>query len=246
MNSSISIIKDGKCEIYPLKGTDLLEFIQTDAFPRSFLLSFSRLMPDWIDLNIDKNNNLFDISNQIVSIGRPPSHGPGSCEEIPLPFSGKVFFKPAIAFQATLNGETKAFGANEKACFAIDMCKNTAFIAFSSEAKNKFQQLKILQDMKSNGWNFQVSSFGIGKHVTKDAKDNNFNMWLKGKTLFDLKDSILSIKGNISGDTAIKSKNLQEVSYGKNIRKMLIRIFKIIVDHRVTINLLKIRTRRIS
>lgn len=211
INSSILIEKNGKCEVFPLSGGNVMEFVQTDAFPKAMLASLSRLMPKWIHLNTDKNNNLFDVSNLLVSIGKPPSHGPGSCENLPeSSYPNTIYYKPSVTFEAQLNSENKKFDSNESACFAVDVCKSMAFVDFSQKARKSFGEMTTIQNMKESGWDFGIASFGIRKQEFRGK--GHYDLWIKGVHQVYLKSSHLNVGMNLTGEVTATPECLDEVS----------------------------------
>ena len=211
MNSSIWIKKNGKCEVFTLSSNNLLEFIQTDAFPKTMLATLSQLMPKWIQLNTDKNNNLFDLSNVMVKVGKPPSNGIGSCENIAESSSkSTMYYKPSVAFDVHLNGDTRKFGTHDTTCFAVDVCKDIVFMDFSQKARKSFGQITTIKNMKAAGWDLSVSSFGLGRQGF--GGQNYHNLWLKGDHQVYLKNSRLIVGMNLTGEITAGLECLDDVS----------------------------------
>lgn len=199
----LSFSRDGKCHSIPMKKDYLFEFIQNDAMPRSIFRSLSSVLPPWIQLQLDQSNDVFDVTNLMVSVGKPISDGSGMCEHLPTSPSS-VFFKPSIAFNTKIGDETKAFKSKERVCLALDVCQSKTFVDLSPEAQQKFHQMAVFRDMNKAGWNFSISSLGIQDPSAK-TKDSPFDVWMKAKTHVRIAGNQVKVAFNISGNILIKS-----------------------------------------
>lgn len=201
--SVLSFVRNGKCYSTSMRKEYLLELIQHDAFPGSIFRSLSNAMPTWMQLQLDQRNNVFDVTNLMVSVGKPISDGSGMCEQLPTS-SSSVFFKPSIHFNTKIGDETKMFTPKDRVCLALDVCQSKAFVDLSSEARHKFHQMRIFRDMSTAGWNFSISSLGIQDPSAK-TQDSPFDVWMKAKTRVLIEGPKVKIGFYISGDILLKS-----------------------------------------
>lgn len=215
MNSTIFINRDGKCKVQSMSSFHVIELVQTDAFPNTMINSLSSLMPKWIQFNVDKNNELFDVSNLMVSLGKPPSYGPGSCERLPLTYSvNSVFYKPSISFNIQIDGEQTQFGSSESTCFAMDVCKNKLFTDFSLKARKRFHQIRTIQDMKNAGWDFHVSRLGLRRNELMGlSQSNDFDIWMDGNSQIVLNKPLFSVGLNLTGKITASSTCYDKVKH---------------------------------
>ncbi|XP_031549075.1 uncharacterized protein LOC116286652 [Actinia tenebrosa] len=201
--SDLSFVRDGKCHSTPMKKNYLFEFIQNDALPKNIFKSLSSVLPQWIELQLDQSNDVFDVTNLMVSVGKPMSDGSGMCEQLPISPSS-IFFEPSIAFTTKIGDDTKAFKSKERVCLALDVCQSKTFVGLSSKARKKFHQIEIFRDMDKSGWNFSISSLGIQDPSAK-AKDSHFDVWMKSKTQVRISGPQVKVAFNISGNIFMKS-----------------------------------------
>lgn len=209
--ANMSFMRGEKCHSTPMKKDYLFEFIQNDALPRSIFRSLSSVLPPWMQLQLDQSNDVFDVSNLMISVGKPISDGSRMCEKLPMS-SSSIFFKPSLAFNTKIGDETKPFNSKEHVCLALDVCQNKTLVDLSSQARKKFQQMKIFRDMKRAGWSFKVSSFGMQSQSTDNAvgKDN-FDIWMNCQTKVRMTGPRVAVHLNNTGEIFTKSDCPQEV-----------------------------------
>ena len=208
--TDLSFVRDGKCHPTPMKKDYLFEFIQNDAMPRSIFKSLSSILPPWIQFQIDQSNDVFDVTNLMVSVGKPISDGSGMCEKLPIS-SSSIFFKPSIAFHSKIGDETKAFKSKDRVCLALDVCQKKAFVDLSSTAQQKFHQMKVLRDLSEAGWDFDIASLGF-QDPSARTKESDFDVWMKTKAQVRIAGPQMKVAFNISGNILIKSECPSKVS----------------------------------
>lgn len=213
-----------------LNSDNLLELMKDDALVSSFLRTFSRVAPQWINLVVSRENEVFDLQNIVVNLSQTPLHDVKPCSGFPLsPLSTIAYFRPAANYEVRVGQDKASLFAEGSTCFATDVCKQSMFIKISKRSANKLKDtLSVIRDMKDKGVDLRFDSVGLlkspetfdntegafwnGTHFEK-ASPFRYNMWLKGDVTWKMRiPAKLDVTLHIMGESFIHYDKMEDVS----------------------------------
>ena len=226
--SSAGQTSNEMCSFQP-SAEALIELIQEDAFPKSFMRYLTDKLPLWIRLIVTDDNNLFAAENIRADLIQTASTQSDylNCKLPPLSIStAMVTYRPKVTF--TICAGSKQISLSSKGCcFATDPCGSAVFLALSKKAGEEISKMPVLKDLTDNGWGVLLSSFGFTapkKHqsltsslpsdpMSEHFSDFHYNMWWKGTTNISLKNtSDFKINMKMSGQVFSFAEDLNSVS----------------------------------
>ncbi len=221
--------RNKKCYSKTANTKNLLELIENDAFPSSFLQALSGMAPEWLTLAVSETNEYFDIENIAVNI--TSDHEFEHCSGFPLLGSSSLaYYRPAVNYTMRLSQNEVSLFADGRTCFAINVCKPGLFINWPKEQVEHLKStLNVFQDMEDYcGIDLTVNSIGFldveeTSHFVKGMIWNgtdlhklssfSFNAWLKGSLDWRMEiPKLLFVTFKITGETIIRSSNVDMVS----------------------------------
>ena len=217
-----------KCSNIHRTARDLIEFIQKDAFPNSFLRYFTEKLPLWLKVKVREDNDLFDIENTLAYLVQatdahtfhPICKFPNNTQ------SAVVLYRPTVNY--TISVENKQLSLSSKgSCFAVDICETGVFLTLSPKAKNKVRTMQFMKDMADGGWDLLVSSFGFTTprrynriltrvpdgHLAEEFSNFHYNLWWQGRANILLTNSSdFAVNMRMTGDVFAFAADLDAVS----------------------------------
>ena len=202
--SSASQTSNEICSLQPSAET-LIELIQEDAFPKSFMRYLTDKLPLWIRLMVKDDNNLFAAENIRADLIQTASTQSDylNCKFPPPGIStAMVTYRPRVTF--TISAGRKQISLPSKGCcFATDPCGSAVFLALSENAGKEISKMPVLKDLTDNGWGILLSSFGFtapkkyqsltnslpSDSMAEHLSDFHYNMWWEGTTNISLKNT---------------------------------------------------------
>ena len=145
--SSAGQTSNEMCSFQP-SAEALIELIQEDAFPKSFMQYLTDKLPLWIRLIVTDANNLFAAENiradLIQTAGTQSDYL--NCKLPPLSIStAMVTYRPKVTF--TICAGSKQISLSSKGCcFATDPCGSSVFLALSKKAGEEISKMPVLKD----------------------------------------------------------------------------------------------------
>ena len=217
-----------KCSGNQLTAEDLIEFIQKDALPKSFIRYFTAQLPLWLKVSVGENSDLFDIENTMASlvpttdihINHP------ICKFAINKQSVLVLYRPTVNYSIFVENEHLSL-SSKGSCFVTDICETGVFLALPQKASNKVSTMPFMQDMAGGGWELLVSAFGFTTprrynriltdmpdgHLAENFSDFTYNLWLQGSANILLgHSSYHGVKMKITGEAFAFADGLNAVS----------------------------------
>ena len=226
----IFFINGDTCTREELNSDNLLELMKDDALVSSFMRTFSRMAPQWLDIETSEINEVFDIQNIAVNLAKSSLHDVEHCSGFPLsPLSSISYFQPALNYELRVGSDEASLFAEGDTCFAADVCKQSIFVNFSKRSANKLKNtLGLIRDMKDKGVDIRVDSVGLlGSPGTYDKKEHvlwngshfeevspfSYNMWLKGDVTWKMQiPAKVVVTLSITGESFIYYNEMENVS----------------------------------
>ena len=200
---------------HQLTAGDLMELIQKDALPDSFLRHFSEQLPMWLTVRVRADNDLFDIENTFANlvqsnealIVQPSCRFPYNDQSV------VVLYRPLVSYIISVENNHLSL-SSKGSCFTSDICDSGEFLTLSQNASKKVATMQFMQDMANGGWNFLISSFGfitprryisiVGNvpdgHLAENFSDFHYNWWWQGRANINLDNSGISVNMKMSGE----------------------------------------------
>ena len=194
------------CPVLKLTGKDLLEFIQKDALPRSYMRYFTDQLPFWLRVKVIDANDLFDVGNimaNLVQTKEAHTFDP-TCKFPNSNQSMLILYRPTVIYKISVENEDFTLSSRDS-CFATDLCRQGVFLTLPQEASKNISTMHFMQDMAGGGWELLVSSFGHfptpkrcsrtldrqvpNGHLAEDFSDFRYNLWLQGSANIYLNNS---------------------------------------------------------
>jgi len=231
-----------------LTAEDLIEFIQKDALPKSFLRCFTDQLPLWMKVKVREDSSLFDIRNALASLVQSknvhtihPTHR--------FPISNRslvVLYRPSVNYNIFIENEQLSL-SSKGSCFVTGVCETAVFLGFEKKASHNISIMPFMQDMAREGWELLVSSVGfttprkyrgtlIGVpdgHLAENFSDYRYNLWLRGSANILLRNSsnrMFAVNIKMTGEAFAFADNLNAVSIS------FFSFFEFIFIHKVLIN----------
>ncbi|KAL9962843.1 hypothetical protein ACROYT_G031988 [Oculina patagonica] len=232
---SLSYQRNDKCYSKIADAKNILELIENDAFPSSFMQALSAMAPEWLTLAVSETNEYFDIQNIAVNLASDFEHCSG------FPFQGAsslAYYRPALNYTVRVAQNEVSLFADGRTCFAINVCKPGLFTKLPKEqAEHLKSTLNVFQDMKDCcGIDLTVNSIGFldieeTSHFVKGVIWNgtdlqklslfSFNAWLKGSLDWRMEiPKLLFVTFKITGETIIKSINIDTLFVDRMSQRM--------------------------
>ena len=215
------------CSDFQLPGRDLIELVQNDALPRSFLRYFKDQLPLWLKVRVSENSNLFDIENTLVNlvqttdahITHPFCKFPDNIQSV------VVLYRPTVNYSISVENNQLSL-SSKGSCFATDICESGVFLTLSHGASRKLATLQFMQDMANKGWELSVYSLSFTTprrynrivssvpdgHLAEDFSDFHYNWWWKGSAKIHLSDSGYAVNLKMTGEAFSFATDLNAVS----------------------------------
>ena len=215
------------CYTIGLRGEDLIEIIQKDAFSKSFLRFLTDQLPLWLRFRVREESNLFDIGNiQSNLFLTTDAHLTYPICKFPVYIqTALVLYHPTMNFNISVENNHLSL-SSKGSCFAADICEPGVFLTLSQQARKKFATMQFMQDLTLGGWELLVSSFGFttprrynrslssvpNGHLVENFSDFYYNLWWQGSANIDLSNEDQAVNMKMSGETFAFADNLDAVS----------------------------------
>ena len=208
----------------------LIEFIQKDAFPKSFFRYFTNQLPLWLKITVTEESNLFDIHNTLASLAqtREAQNFHPICK---FPISNQsvvVLYRPTLNFNIFIENEQLSL-SSKGSCFVTHICETGVFLSLPQKASNKVSRMLVMQDLAGGGWELLVSAFGFTTprrystnlvgvpdgHLAEDFSDFRYNLWLHGSANILLRNSsnqMFAVNIKMTGEAFAFADDLNAVS----------------------------------
>ena len=193
------------CSPFQLTAEALIEFIQEDALPKSFMRYFTTQLPLWINVMVRENNKLFDVENAMVYLVNSTDK---QCTYRNCKFpstvspSALLAYRPIISYNISVENEKLSLSSKGN-CFLVDICRNGVFLTLSDEASKEISSMPFIKDMANGGWDLLFSSFGFtsprrfnsiansvpGDPLAEHFSNFHYNMWWQGRADILLRNS---------------------------------------------------------
>ena len=235
MEQVVRQIRDQKpsargCPGNQLKAGDLIEFIQKDALPKSFLRYFTDQLPLWLKVKVREDSALFDIQNALANLVQSKDiqtiHA--TCK---FPISNQslvVLYRPSVHYNIFIENEQLSL-SSKGSCFVTDICETAAFLRFSLNVSHNISTMPFMQDMAGEGWELLVSSVGFmtprkyrgilngvpDGHLAENFSDYHYNLWLHGSAnvlLRNSSDHMFALNMKMTGEAFAFVDDLNAVS----------------------------------
>ena len=218
-----------ECSPFQSTGETLMEFIQQDAFPKSFLQYFSRQLPLWLKLAAEEDSYVFATENILASLIQTtgPRYVHPSCEFLLTGTnSTAVIYRPKVNYSISVQNE-QLFLSSKDCCFATDLCHGGVFLTLSEIANKEIATMPFVKEMLDGRWKLVLSSLGFTprrKYSTIVNRlpvgplagyfsDYHYNLWLQGSADIFLKNSSdFSVNIKLTGEAFIFVEDLDSVS----------------------------------
>ena len=231
--------RNGTCQSRVGNSDNLLELMQSDAFVSSFMKAFSEMAPEWLKLAVAENNDVFDIQNIAVNLAPDMEH----CSGFPISqTSSHSYYHPVVNYKMHVAQHEATLFADGRTCFVINFCKPAVFMNFPEEQANHLKRtLSMFRDMEDIGLHLRVDSIGLlynteTTHFVKgiiwdgiklqELLPFDYNMWLKGSLDWNMEiPKLLSVTLKLTGETFVKSRNIDAVSSLTFKKTITLRVF---------------------
>jgi len=217
------------CSPFQSTGETLMEFIQKDIFPKSFLQYFSRQVPLWLKLAAGEDSNLFAADNILANLIQTtgPRYVHPSCKFLLTQTNTTaVIYRPKVNFSISVQNE-QLFASSKDCCFATDICDGGVFLTLSESVKREIATLPFVKEMIEGKWNVLLSSLGFTPRrrystiadrlpvgpLAEHFSDYHYNLWLQGSAdIFLRNSSDFSVNIKLTGEAFVFVEDLNSVS----------------------------------
>ena len=217
------------CSPFQSTGEALMEFIQKDAFPKSFLQYFSRQVPLWLKLEAGEDSHLFAVENMLASLIQTtgPRYVHPSCKFLLTGSnSTAVIYRPKVNFSISVQNE-QLFVSSKDCCFATDVCDGGVFLTLSESVNKEIATMPFMKEMIEGRWKVLLSSLGFTprrKYISivnrlpagplaEYFSDYHYNLWLQGSAdIFLRNSSDFSVNIKLTGEAFVYVEDLNGVS----------------------------------
>ena len=192
------------CPTIQLTAGDIMEFIQRDTLPKSFMRYYSDQLPLWLNVKVREDNHLFDVNNTMAILVQATVARALNpiCKFPVINKSAVVLYQPTMNCNIFLENEPLSL-SSKGSCFVIDTCETGVFLALSQMSISKVRNVKLMQDMADGGWEVLVSSVGFATprryskslnavpdgHLAKNFSNFHYNVWLQGSADISLSNT---------------------------------------------------------
>ena len=207
----------------------LIEFIQKDAFPKSFMRHLTDQLPLWLRLMVKDDSTSFvaeNIKADLIQVTRTQYIHPNCKFPSPGVPTAMIIYRPSVSY--TIYVENKQISLSSKgSCFATDACGRGVFLTLSEQTSKEINKMPLMTDMTDGGWEFVPSSLGftsprkyqsITNFIPADPmaeafSDFHYNIWWQGTTNIFLKNtSDFTVNMKITGQVFSFVEDLNSVS----------------------------------
>ena len=222
-------IDSGQCSSVNIGRNDVLELIDHSSLTSSFVGIVSRRTPDWFRIGVTEDNGAFDINNIQVNVAKEPSKIAPFSQYPVSTFSNLAYQCPKIQYIIYVDSELLSTSSERGNCFAVDVCKSSAFIHFSPSTKTQLQSLQLFKDMADKGLRVTIESIAFveaGKKIYQAAariwngkslielQPFQHNLWLEGSMMWAMQiPRLLQLSIYVQGQAFVQSEDLQEVNF---------------------------------
>ncbi|KAJ7327688.1 hypothetical protein OS493_026565 [Desmophyllum pertusum] len=231
-----------KCS-FRLTAEALIEFIQKDALPKSFLRYFAHQLPLWLKVTVGEDSNLFATENTLANLvqtsDRQYIHP--NCK---FPLSGSpsvlVTYRPIVNYNVSVQNEQLSL-SSKGCCFTTDICGSGVFLTLSERASKEIGTMPFMKDMAVKGCELLFSSFGfttprrystivnrvpVGP-MAEYFSDFHYNMWWQGSADILLKKSSdFAVNMKMNGEGFAFVEDVNSVSATVVFSSKLVNIFE--------------------
>ena len=217
-----------ECAVVKLTVGDLIEFVQKDALPKSFMRYFTKQLPLWLRVVVRDDNDLFDVENTLAYLVQTADvHNIHPDCKFPISNqSNVVLYRPTVKYNISIENEQLSL-SSKGSCFAVDICESGFFLALSPKASNKVRTMPFMMYMADKGWELLVSSFGFTTptrynrlltsvpegHLAENVSDFHYNLWWRGSANIRLSNSSSNaVNMKITGEAFVFAEDLNAVS----------------------------------
>lgn len=216
------------CSPFQSTGETLMEFIQKDAFPKSFFQYFSRQLPLWLKFTAE-DSYVFATENLLASLIQTtgPRYVHPSCEFLLTGTSSSaVIYRPKVNYSISVQNE-QLFLSSKDCCFATDLCDGGVFLTLSESANREIATMPFVKEMIEGRWKLFLSSLGFTPQrrystivnrlpvgpLAEYFSDFHYNLWLQGSADIFLKNSSdFSVNIKLTGEAFAFVRDLDSVS----------------------------------
>ena len=229
----ISYSNSGSCSTKKAHPDNLLELMDADALAASFLQSFSKMTPKWLQFALGESSDIFDIENVFVNVANSPPLSLEHCSGFPVESTSSVaYFTPVINYNLFVGQDEVSLLADGKTCFLVNVCKPAVFVKLPKNPAIQLKNtLKVFRDMKQRGFDLRVNSIGVlGDVETKDTviegvfwngtylertSSDSYNMWFNADVEWNMEiPGKIKLTLQMSGQSFVYYDNLNTV--GRN------------------------------
>ena len=218
-----------ECSPFQSTGETLMEFIQKDAFPKSFFQYFSSQLPLWLKFTAEEDSYVFATENILASLIHTtgPRYVDPTCEFLLTGTnSTAVIYRPKINYSISLQNE-QLFLSSKDCCFAADLCNGGVFLTLSESANREIATMPFTKEMIDGKWRLLLSSLGFTPRrrystimnrlplgpLAEYFSDFHYNLWLQGSADIFLKNSSdFSVDIKLTGEAFAFVEDLDSVS----------------------------------
>ena len=227
-NQVMASIDSGQCSSVKMDENDVLDLIRQSSLTSSFLATLSGRTPGWFGIVVNEDNRAFDINNTRVNVAKEPSKT-APFSQHPLSASSNLAYQcPQITCTIYVDSERLSTSTAGEDCFAVDICKSSAFINFSPSTRTQLKSLEIFKDMVNRGLRITIDSAAFveaGQTARTTARIWNgksliqlqpfqHNLWVGGSMIWAMQiPRLLQISIHVQGQAFIYSDDLEKVSY---------------------------------
>ncbi len=217
------------CSPFHQTSNSLIELIQKDVLPKSFLRYFTGQLPLWLKVTAEEESNLFAIENALAYLiqttGKRNIHANCKFLSTGSP-SAVVIYHPIVNVSISVQNEQLSL-SSKGCCFVKDICKGGAFLSLSEEVRKEISTMPFIKYMADGGWKLLLSSLGFTTRRRYSTivnrtpvgpwaeyfSDYHFNMWWQGGADIFLKNSSdFSVNMKLTGEAFAFAEDLDNVS----------------------------------
>ena len=224
------------CSPFQSTGETLMEFIQKDAFPKSFFQYFSRQLPLWLKFTAEEDSYVFATENLLASLVQTtgPRYVHPSCEFLLNGTSSSaVMYRPKVNYSISVQNE-QLFLSSKDCCFATDLCDGGVFLTLSESANREIATMPFVKEMIDGRWKLFLSSVGFTPQRRYSTIVNrvpvgplaeyfsgfHYNLWLQGSGEIFLKNSSdFSVKIKLTGEAFAFVERFRQCKYNFFLRR---------------------------
>jgi len=217
------------CSPFQSTGQTLMEFIQKDTFPKSFLQYFSRQVPLWLKLAAGEDSHLFATENMLANLIQTtdPRYVHPSCKFLLAgTISTAVIYRPKVNLSISVQNE-QLFVSSKDCCFATDICDGGVFLTLSESVNKEIAAMPFVKEMIEGRWKVLLSSLGFTPRrkystivnrlsegpLAEYFSDYHYNLWIQGSADIILRNSSdFSVNIKLTGETFVFVEDLNSVS----------------------------------